>query len=1468
MDILLQPDSLSLVGSMSNFVIYSESDVVFIIKDHDSNRVIVQHTYNPSDTNRVEVNVKNIVQPLLAFDMRDSTVAWQQANIIKTFDVTVYNVAKEGVISVTKNVSFNVIRAGVDKFADSAENFLKQNFLTWQPNMKAVTYYSPEYLTYYAVVASVVKCKTYKNGTETNIALADIAAGTCWTIPVTYSVIAGKTNDLPEYYDIWVEDAQCARLTYIQRYYASDIKSEDEEWFLFENSLGGVDSFRAYGDNQTTAEHTHNIAEIEDTSEEYRVDTNRKHKKNTGFIDKKERSWLLDFFPSLAKYVYAGSALRRITVTESDASYTSSDTPSSYSFTYKLSDTNPYLNLPRADIPQGAMDIKVPDVGSFTIAPRLVEFPRQTLSGGALFPVQNPYSENWAVTTAAALFTFIVNQLEANYANNGRIGHTHPNIDLLNGLSVLEGYLLSDGNKIKASFADDVAEASATLKKFLRNDKDGDANGVIDFKQGLKIAGKAIAAIITSKDTTEYADTNIFSSLKACATFLRKDKEDVTKFLVKFLGGIITDSIKSQNFLQGILGAGFGLFFDGSKSYLQVDKLLVTTKAIFASLEIRKLSYVGGNFIFSAAGATLTKVEEISTGWRCYIHTDDGTTATSNMWAVGDMAKCQTFNVKPGVYANVSNRYYWRKVDAVGDNYIDISATDHDTSVDNDVPQVGDVLVQQGNKTDPTRQNMNAIMTVGEDAPAFIQYIGINDYDLNSHRRITISPKGNTIIADSYLVEIDGKQETLATAAALKVLADSITESVTSIKQDLAGKLNPRGEWAIGEYKANDQVTLNGQMFVALIDNSDCPIVPLTDENGAYLVDENNNIIVPVDENGHMTYSSSWKPYTSNEALEDNLKEFKTGTQATFKIMSDNIDSKVSSTTFNALGKIVNQQSSDISQFPSKITESISTSVEENGIIYKAVTSSFALDGNKVKIFGKEIDISGAVVFTDISNEIKDAKDTATQANEELSDYKAAMVTTINGLQSQIDGEVDSWFNQVDPTTSNIPASEWTTDVLKQRHANDTYTNTNTGASWKWILTNNVWGWTPIADTATQKALANAAKAQDTADGKRRVFTVQPTSDSAYEIGDVWVNATYGTMFTNDFLVCLTAKATGAAFNITHWKLASKYTDDTSAKAAQKDAKSALDYRETFAKNIGYTSLADMENVAQNEHVTIIKGGKVNTDLLEVDVILAKALQAKIVDAKDATIENLKVVNVELSGNFCSPMYYVNGIPNAKYHNNICITGGSNITLHDRVENVGRLIRIIYSYKSDGTLSNGRSTILTNGSKIYEDGMPNDSIIINREIVELLGMGNDTTFFGWQVLNRIDSVTEHSYGRKLKVIAEGVVTGSSTGASIRGRCWDSRIDFAVSRQGVGIYVIAFTSDINIDSANDIIVMATGVGHAAENVGGAYSPIKATVAEVVVVNGTLSITIITSDDATANDGSFNFMITNMNDFGVN
>lgn len=491
--VLLYPDALSMVGSMNAFEIFSTSkaDVVFALRYKGSSANIVQHTYTPNDKNRITLSVKDIILPLLSFEVKDSSEPYAQPNIMKSFVATVYEVGSE---DSKKEFTFSVIRAGVDRLADSAANFLKTNFLTWQPQVKAVTYYSPEFLTYYATATSVMKCKAYMwNGTayeEKEVVLMNhMNAGTVYTVPVQYAIIAKKIGGSiqPSYYDIWVEQ-DGKRVTYVQRYYASDMKSEEEEWFLFENSLGGVDCFRAYGNSENTAEHTHNVAEIEEDSEEYRVDTTRKFKKNTGFLDKKERLWMLDFFPSLGKYVYHGSALRKITVIESDVNYEAKELPSNYTFTYKYSDARPYLNLTRSDASDfKQMDIHLPEIGNFTIAPRLVEFPRQLLSGGVLFPVQEPYSETWGVTTADALFNYVASTLTDRYSGGGGIGHQHFNIEVLNGLSYDYGYILYQGDRIKAGMADDCTPGGALEKKMLRKDIDDTAKGKITFEDVISL---------------------------------------------------------------------------------------------------------------------------------------------------------------------------------------------------------------------------------------------------------------------------------------------------------------------------------------------------------------------------------------------------------------------------------------------------------------------------------------------------------------------------------------------------------------------------------------------------------------------------------------------------------------------------------------------------------------------------------------------------------------------------------------------------------------------------------------------------------------------------------------------------------------------------------------------------------------------------------------------------------------------
>ena len=149
---------------------------------------------------------------------------------------------------------------------------------------------------------------------------------------------------------------------------------------------------------------------------------------------------------------------------------------------------------------------------------------------------------------------------------------------------------------------------------------------------------------------------------------------------------------------------------------------------------------------------------------------------------------------------------------------------------------------------------------------------------------------------------------------------------------------------------------------------------------------------------------------------------------------------------------------------------------------------------------------------------------------------------TVDGLQSQIDGQIIAWFQEHDPTLANYPANEWTTDALKDQHLNDTFTNLSTGGSWRFTKVGSVYSWVVISDTATQQALIAAGLAQDTADGKKRVFTTTPTTP--YDLGDLWSGLSAG-----DLKVCTTARASGS-YVAGDWVLASKYTDDSTAIAA------------------------------------------------------------------------------------------------------------------------------------------------------------------------------------------------------------------------------------------------------------------------------------------------------------------------------
>lgn len=175
----------------------------------------------------------------------------------------------------------------------------------------------------------------------------------------------------------------------------------------------------------------------------------------------------------------------------------------------------------------------------------------------------------------------------------------------------------------------------------------------------------------------------------------------------------------------------------------------------------------------------------------------------------------------------------------------------------------------------------------------------------------------------------------------------------------------------------------------------------------------------------------------------------------------------------------------------------------------------------------------------------------------------------IADLQNQVDGAIETWFYEGVPTLTNAPASSWTTDKDKDTHLGDLYYDNKTGKAYRFAKDGNTYKWTIIADTDIAKALSDASKAQETADGKMKVFSTQPTPP--YQVGDIWVNATYpadGSTYKNEVLRCQTLKAAGSPFAIADWIKASKYTDDTVANAAKKAAEEARKAAQTAQTNI------------------------------------------------------------------------------------------------------------------------------------------------------------------------------------------------------------------------------------------------------------------------------------------------------------
>jgi hypothetical protein len=185
---------------------------------------------------------------------------------------------------------------------------------------------------------------------------------------------------------------------------------------------------------------------------------------------------------------------------------------------------------------------------------------------------------------------------------------------------------------------------------------------------------------------------------------------------------------------------------------------------------------------------------------------------------------------------------------------------------------------------------------------------------------------------------------------------------------------------------------------------------------------------------------------------------------------------------------------------------------------------------------------TGRVIINADSVQIK-GKDVNAIAKEkaetEVNNFISNTYTTdINNLQSQIDGQIETFFYDYEPTLQNIPASGWTTNEERKKHEGDLFYWKSKGYAYRFMQDGATWKWQLVQDTDITLALAAAEKAQDTADHKRRAFVVQP--EPPYDIGDLWTQGSNG-----DLMRCKVARASGS-YDSSDWEKASKYTDDSS----------------------------------------------------------------------------------------------------------------------------------------------------------------------------------------------------------------------------------------------------------------------------------------------------------------------------------
>lgn len=832
--------------------------------------------------------------------------------------------------------------------------------------------------------------------------------------------------------------------------------------------------------------------------------------------------------------------------------------------------------------------------------------------GDRYIPWNISLPDEYTRTAEQAFLAAVDNYLEENtFDPNKYNGNTDRNYIEKNGLSITIGQnvrLLSD-----EYFSEQNGYKDTRITKVVRKlndlfeatitcaDKIGESwkasvdNSLSDLQyQITQSVEQTIIDIIKTGESKTPSDNNVFSALKALVTFLCKDKPDETKFLLKLLGGVITDNIQSQNFTSGPFGTGFIVKRDPvtGKSYIEADEIYIRLKAYFDSLEIKHLAHVGGRIVLSPASMECNRVETISGEseslfdsagsqlydssnntlnavsvggekvYRCYFNNTDGEKDIVNEFAIDDLAQCREFNVKTNISQSVSNQYYWRRVVGVGDNYIDLSIDDCDKG--SMIPKAGDTIVTIGNKTDENRQHVVFLSSYDDDAPCLKLYSGINSYSMLNKEVTVISPNADKNVFTGKVVIKPGSEGfgNLTDAPDMELIESEIQEA----KDDAQAAKGAVAE-AFGD--VNDlKDYVNGAFSDGIISEAEAKAI----EKYINIV---NNTSQSADKAYNELFNNSYLEGSAKVSLNNSYYLLKSTIAALINAIETAIaDGKTTQGEKQAVDTAYEGFNQAYSDFI-KSTEAANKSIQD-----------------KLKGYSDNAQMAADEANNNASQAMEDVLD-AKEAVKNLNDYVDGAFS--DGIISEAEAKaIEKYINIVTQTKKECDAT------YEKLYVNVYLTGT---------AKSNLYSKKNAFNTATSNLITAIQSA--IADGKTTT-SEKNNVDSKY--------TAFNTAYAN------LATAIEDANKAIQDKIKQEAINNATDNAISEIGKASEQDMNTIAQKLGYSNYQALEDSAKRGE-SIIQGGMLNIKLINAELIITAALIAQAIMTNSLNVNNTLYLN-------------------------------------------------------------------------------------------------------------------------------------------------------------------------------------------------------------------------------------------------